>query len=136
MGDTTNLASRLEGVNKVYGTTVIVAEETYRLTQDVIEARELDVVIVVGRSEPVKIFELLGPTGSVEDGMLELNNLYAKALEAYRRQDWDSAEEGFQSCLRLRPDDGPSRVLLDRIAGFRAVAPSPDWTGVWHLAEK
>jgi adenylate cyclase len=136
IGDTTNLASRLEGVNKVYGTTVIVAEETHRLAQEVVEARELDVVIVVGKSEPVRIFELLGPSGSVESETLELSSLYVKALEAYRRQDWAAAEQGFLECLRLRPDDGPSRVVLDRIAVFRAAAPASDWNGVWRLAEK
>jgi adenylate cyclase len=136
IGDTTNLASRLEGVNKVYGTTVIVAEETHRLAQDVIEAREVDSVIVVGKSEPVRIFELLGPAGSVGSGMLELKDLYVKGLEAYRQQDWDTAEQRFLDCLRLRADDGPSQVLLERIAVFRTVAPAPDWNGVWRLAEK
>lgn len=136
IGDTTNLASRLEGVNKVYGTTVIVAEETHRLAQDVIEARELDSVIVVGKSEPVRIFELLGPAGAVESGMLELKDLYVKGLDAYRRQDWDTAQQRFQDCLGLHPDDGPSRVLLERIAVFRSVAPAPDWNGVWRLSEK
>jgi adenylate cyclase len=136
IGDTTNLASRLEGVNKVYGTTVIVAEETHRLAQDVVEARELDIVIVVGKSEPIRIFELLDRAGSVESGMLELRDLYVKGLEAYRGQDWDTAEQRFLDCLRLRPDDGPSRVLLERIAVFRAVAPASDWNGVWRLDEK
>jgi adenylate cyclase len=136
IGDTTNLASRLEGVNKVYGTTVIVAEETHRLAQHVVEARELDVVIVVGKSEPIRIFELVGPAGSVDSGVLELRDLYVNGLEAYRRQDWDTAEQRFQDCLRLRPDDGPSRVLLERIAVFRAVAPASNWNGVWRLDEK
>jgi len=136
IGDTTNLASRLEGVNKVYGTTVIVAEETHRLAQEVVEARELDSVIVVGKSEPVRIFELLGPAGSVESGMLELKDLYVKGLDAYRRQDWDTAQQRFQECLGLHPDDGPSRALLERIAAFRSVAPAPDWNGVWRLSEK
>jgi len=136
IGDTTNLASRLEGVNKVYGTTVIVAEETHRLAQHVVEARELDIVVVVGKSEPIRIFELLDRAGSVESGMLELRDLYVKGLEAYRGQDWDTAEQRFLDCLRLRPDDGPSRVLLERIAVFRAVAPASDWNGVWRLDEK
>jgi adenylate cyclase len=136
IGDTTNLASRLEGVNKVYGTTVVVAEETHRLAQDVIEARELDSVIVVGKSEPVRIFELLGPAGSVESGVLELKDLYVKGLDAYRRQDWETAQQRFQECLGLHPDDGPSRVLLERIGVFRSVAPAPDWNGVWRLSEK
>jgi len=136
IGDTTNLASRLEGVNKVYDTTVIVAEETHRLAQDVVEARELDVVIVVGKSEPVRIFELLGPAGSVESGMLEVRDLYVKGLEAYRRQDWDTAEQRFLDCRRLRPDDGPSRVLLERIAVLREAALASDWNGVYRLSEK
>jgi len=136
IGDTTNVASRLEGVNKVYGTTVIVAEETHRLAQDVVDARELDTVIVVGKSEPIRIFELLGPAGSVESGLLELRDLYVRGLGAYRQQDWDNAERRFQDCLRLRPDDGPSRVMLERIATFREVAPTPGWNGEWRLVEK
>jgi adenylate cyclase len=136
IGDTTNLASRLEGVNKVYGTTVIVSEETHRLAQDVVEARELDTVIVVGKSEPIRIFELLGPAGTVESGILELKSLYLQGLEAYRQQDWDTAERRFHDCLRLHPDDSPSRVLLERIATFREVAPTPGWNGEWRLVEK
>ena len=136
IGDTTNLASRLEGVNKVFGTTVIVAEETHRLAQDVVDARELDIVIVVGKSEPIRIFELLGPAGSVDSGILELRNLYVEGLDAYRQQDWDTADKRLQDCLRLRPDDGPSRVLLERIAAYREVAPAPGWNGVWRLGEK
>ena len=84
IGDITNLASRLEGVNKVYGTTVILAEETYRLAQQVIDARELDTVIVVGKSEPVRIFELLGRAGEVDAVLLELRDLYVEGLAAYR----------------------------------------------------
>jgi adenylate cyclase len=136
IGDTTNLASRLEGTNKAYGTTVIVAEETYRLAQDVVEARELDVVVVVGKSEPVRIFELLGAAGSVASGMLEVRDLYAKGLAAYRQRDWDAAEERFKECLRLDPDDGPSRTFLERVAIFRAVAPASDWNAVYRLSEK
>lgn len=136
IGDTTNLASRLEGVNKTYGTTVIVAEETYRLAQDAVEARELDIVLVVGKTEPIRIFELLGRAGSIESGRLELRDHYLAGLEAYRRQDWDTAERRFQDCLRLHPDDGPSRVLFERTGGFRAAAPAPDWHGVWRLDEK
>src|SRR5207245_1292518 len=82
IGDITNLASRLEGVNKVYGTTVILAEETHRLAQDVVDARELDIVIVVGKSEPIRIVQLLGPAGSVERGLLQLRALYGQGLGA------------------------------------------------------
>jgi adenylate cyclase len=78
IGDITNLASRLEGVNKVYGTTVIVTNETYRLAQQIVEARELDVVVVMGKSEPVQIFELLGRAGEVESGILGVWHLTQK----------------------------------------------------------
>jgi len=125
----------LEGVNKVYGTTVILAEETHGLAQHAIEARELDVVIVAGKSEPVRIFELVGRAGEVEPPVLELRDLYVEGLEAYRRQDWDAAEGRFTECLRLCPDDGPAGVLRGRSVAFRA-APPPDWDGVWRLAEK
>jgi len=113
-----------------------VAEETHRLAQDVVDARELDIVIVVGKSEPIRIFELLGPAGSLDSGILELRDLYVQGLEAYRQLDWDTAEKRLQHCLRLHPEDGPSRVLLERIAAYREVAPAPGWNGVWRLGEK
>src|SRR5215831_172934 len=135
IGDITNLASRLEGVNKVYGTTVIITKETYRLAQQIVEARELDVVVVMGKSEPVQIFELLGRAGEVEPGVLKVRDLYAEGLEAYRRQDWGTAENRFTECLRLSPYDGPSKLLLDRTVAFKATPPQ-DWEGVWHLTQK
>ncbi len=136
IGDVVNLSSRLEGVNKVYGTTVILSEDTHRLAQTAIEARELDTVIVVGKSEPVRIFELLGRVGETESGAIELRDLYAAGLEAYRHQEWDAAESRFTECLRSRPGDGPAQTLRNRTLAFRATPPSPDWDGVWHLTEK
>jgi adenylate cyclase len=136
IGDITNLASRLEGVNKVYGTSVILTEETHRLAEAVIEVRELDTVVVVGKSEPVRIFELLGRAGAVGAPRLELRDLYAQGLAAYRRRDWDGAQRELDACLRLRPDDGPARVLRARSASFAVTPPAPDWDGVWHLVDK
>src|SRR5215470_17757767 len=136
IGDITNLASRLEGVNKVYGTSVILAEETYRLAQTVVEARELDTVVVAGKSEPVRIYELIGRAHEVDAGLLQLRELYTEGLQAYRRRDWGGAGQCFTKCLELVPGDGPSAVLRDRSATFSAAPPPPDWDGVWHLAEK
>jgi adenylate cyclase len=135
IGDITNLASRLEGVNKVYGTTVILTKETYQLAQKIVEGRELDTVVVMGKSEPVQIFELLGRAGEVDAAVLKVRDLYGEGLEAYRRQDWRTAENRFTECLRLRPDDGPSKVLLARSVAFKATPPQ-DWNGVWHLTQK
>ena len=136
IGDITNLASRLEGVNKVYGTSVILAEETYRLAQTVVETRELDTVVVAGKSEPVRIYELMGRAGEVAASLQELRELYVEGLQAYRRRDWDAAGRCFAKCLELVPSDGPATVLRDRCTIFAATPPAPDWDGVWHLAEK
>lgn len=135
IGDITNLASRLEGVNKVYGTTIILAEETHRLAQHAVEVRELDIVVVVGKSEPVRIFELLGRAGEVEAGVLKVRDLYSEGLEAYRRKDWGTAEKIFTECLRLNPTDGPATVLLQRTVAFKEALPD-GWDGVWRLTEK
>lgn len=136
IGDVTNLASRLEGVNKVYGTTVILTEETYRLAQHVIEARELDTVVVVGKSEPVRIFELLGKLGELEPGTNELREAYGLGLDAYRKQDWELAVRQLTHCLGLSANDGPAAVMLERALAFRTTPPPTDWDGVWHLTGK
>lgn len=136
IGDTVNLASRLEGVNKVYDTSIILAEDTYRLVRHAIEGRELDVVTVVGKSEPIRIYELLAEAGGLDITGVELRDTFAQGLDAYRQQNWETATAQFEICRRLAPDDGPSRVYLERIAHLRCNPPPPDWDGVWRLAEK
>jgi adenylate cyclase len=136
IGDTVNLASRLEGVNKVYGTSIIVAEDTYRFARHAVEARELDVVTVAGKSEPIRIYELLAPTGGLDPLRAELRESFAQGLEAYRRQDWDAAAARFEACRRLAPEDGPSAVYLERVALLRESPPPAGWDGVWRLRAK
>ena len=136
IGDIVNTASRLEGINKLYGTGIVVAEDTYRLAQQAVEVRELDCVTVVGKIEPTRIFELLGRAGEIAPDTLELRDLFADALAAYRERDWDCAERKFQECLKLAPDDGPSRLFEQRIVFLRANPPTADWQGVWHATEK
>lgn len=136
IGDTVNLASRLEGVNKVYGTTILISEDTYRLAQSAIEAREIDFITVAGKTEPIRIFELLAPSGGLVAGQAELRDAFQAALEAYRRRDWDLAGCVLEDCLRIQPADGPARVFRDRVARLRAEPPPDDWDGVWHLTQK
>jgi len=136
IGDIVNTASRLEGINKLYGTGITVAEDTYRLAQQAVEVRELDFVTVVGKTEPVRIFELLGRVGEITPDTLELRDLFADALAAYRERDWDGAERKFQECLKLTPEDGPSRLFEQRVVFLRANPPAADWQGVWHATEK
>jgi len=136
IGDIVNTASRLEGINKLYRTGIVVAEDTYRLAQQAVEARELDFVTVVGKTEPVRIFELLGRAGEIAPDTFALRDLFAHGLAAYRERDWDGAEEKFQECLKLAPEDGPSQLFEQRVAFLRASPPAADWQGVWHATEK
>ncbi|HUK60315.1 MAG TPA: adenylate/guanylate cyclase domain-containing protein [Stellaceae bacterium] len=136
IGDTVNLASRLEGVNKVYGTRIIVSDDTMRLAQHAVEARELDLITVVGKTEPCRIHELLGPFGALTPELTELRETFEAALKSYRQQSWDEAEKGFHRCLAVRPGDGPSAVFVERIATLRREPPPGDWDGVWRLTHK
>ena len=136
IGDAVNLASRLEGANKTYGTRVLIGEATNRLAADSVEAREIDTVLVVGKTDPQRIFELLGRKGEVAGERLKLRDTFAEALVAYRCGAWEDARAGFESCLAIMPCDAPSKVFLNRLASFRTVEPSADWTGVWSLVEK
>jgi len=136
IGDTVNLASRLEGVNKTYGTRVLMSEATNRLLADSVETREIDSVLVVGKTEPQRIFELFGPKGEVSPERLALRDAYVEALDAYRRKAWGEARAGFEACLGITPCDPPSKLFLERIAQFRVTAPGVGWSGVWSLAKK
>jgi adenylate cyclase len=136
IGDTVNLASRLEGANKTYGTRVLISEATKHLAADMLETREIDTAVVVGKTEPQRIFELLGRKGEVARERLVLRDAYVEALDAYRRRDWEKALAGFEDCLAIVPCDAPSKLFLGRIARFRVTAPCAEWNGVWSLEEK
>jgi class 3 adenylate cyclase len=136
IGDTVNLAARLEAANKTYGTRALVSEGTNRFAADLVETREIDQVLVVGKTEPQRIFELLGRKGEVSGERLALRDAFGAALAAYRRKNWGEARAGFEGCLEIVPGDGPSTALLHRIAQFCTTAPGLDWDGVWSLTEK
>jgi hypothetical protein len=131
-----NLASRLEGANKTYGTRVLISEATKHLAADMLETREIDTAVVVGKTEPQRIFELLGRKGEVARERLALRDAYVEALDAYRRRDWEKALAGFEACLAIVPCDAPNKLFLGRIARFRVTAPCAEWNGVWSLEEK
>jgi adenylate cyclase len=136
IGDTVNVASRLEGVNKVYGTNILINEECYRLAETEVEAREIDLVTVFGKVEPVRIFELQTRQGALDPAVAKLNNVYADALQLYREQKWKEAEGAFRECLKIKEHDGPSLEFLTRIANFARTPPPKDWNGVWNTASK
>jgi class 3 adenylate cyclase len=136
MGATVNLGSRLQGVNKRYGTHILINETTASMAKGAIEAREIDSIVVAGTSEPERVFEVLGRTGELDQGMLTLRDRFAAGLAAYRRQAWAEARAEFEGGLAVVPGDGPSRVLLTRVAHLAEHPPGPDWNGVWALTEK
>jgi len=136
IGDTVNLAARVEGANRIYGTQILLGETTAHALGPHFETREVDTIAVKGKTESTRIFELLGPAGQVPENVLRLRELYSQALLAYRSQDWDVAEVTFRACLELRPNDAPTALFLKRIEILRRNGPATDWSGVSQLEEK
>ncbi|HTH46572.1 MAG TPA: adenylate/guanylate cyclase domain-containing protein [Candidatus Limnocylindria bacterium] len=136
IGDAVNLASRLEGANRHYGTKILISETTCKGAAGHIVTREIDALTVKGKVEPTRVFELLGLVGKTGEAALALCARFEPALAAYRAQAWDKAEAGFRECLALVPEDGPSKLFLERISRLRQRPPSADWNGVWHLESK
>jgi len=136
IGDTVNLASRLEAANKFYGTNLIISGETIETIRDRMEARELDVIRVAGKTEPVRIYELLGRKGEVGAMMLEVRDHFARGLAYYRQQQWMKARECFELCLKTNPEDAPSKVFISRLEILQSNAPGSDWDAIWNFSEK
>jgi adenylate cyclase len=134
MGDAVNVASRLEGLNKVYGTSILVAETTARLVAAEMMMREVDRAVLAGRVEAVAVFEVLGRADEADDVMLSLVTAYGEGLAAYRARDWGKAEAAFATCLQLRPEDGPARVMVERVGTLRDNPPPDDWDQCWPVA--
>lgn len=136
IGDTVNLASRLEQANKFYGTRILVNEETRRLVKEDLAFREIDSLRVAGKNEPVRVFELLGYVTGQTSTLQQLVAAFERGLAAYRKQDWDTAETAFRAGLALVPTDPPCQVFMDRIATFRRSPPATDWDGIWIATSK
>jgi adenylate cyclase len=136
IGDNVNLASRLETANKYYGTQIFISEQTYTLIKDHLMAREIDIIQVVGRSKPVKVYELVGEKEKIDEKKAQSLELFGAALTAYRHRDWEDAVLRFKKVLRLSPEDKPSKVYIERCKSYEKSAPSPDWNGVFELHAK
>jgi class 3 adenylate cyclase len=136
MGDTVNLASRLESANKLYGTRCLVSEATIGASGTAIEAREIDRVVVVGQSQSQVVFEIMGRAGGLSTEQIALRSHYAEGLTAYRARRWDEAIGAFKAALKAAPGDGPSSVLLARIEALRENPSAADWDGAWRLDQK
>jgi adenylate cyclase len=136
IGDTANLAARLERANRVYGTQILIGESTARAIGSKFEIREIDTIFVKGKIETTRVFELMSAAGQLSGELVRLRERYDAARRSYLAQDWDTAEATFRECLEIRPKDGPSRVFLERVQALRRSPPGKDWNGVWQLVEK
>jgi adenylate cyclase len=136
MGDTVNLASRLEGANKVYGCRCLISEGTAKMCTAELELREIDRLVVVGQSQPQTVFEIMGRKGELASARIALRTHYAEGLAAYRARRWDEARKAFSAALEAAPDDGPSTAFIARLGEFTQNPPPPDWDGAWHLDSK
>ena len=135
IGDTVNIAARLESANKAYGSKAIITEAVFEKLQGSFICRELDLLTVKGKSEPIRIYEILQQKEGAETKIFEIRDFFQKGLNYYRRQNWDKAEAAFKECVE-RYNDMPSVIFLDRIRHFRKNPPPEKWDGVFELKVK
>ncbi|MDR0330450.1 MAG: adenylate/guanylate cyclase domain-containing protein [Chitinispirillales bacterium] len=131
-----NLAARLEGVNKQYGTMIIASEDTVKETQGRLLTRRLDRIRVVGINEPVRIYEILETKDDASTAMQEMVSLFNKAHGLFEDRNWKDALDMFNKGLELFPDDKPSLLFRDRCQTFIQSPPAGDWDGVFKFEEK
>jgi adenylate cyclase len=142
LGDTVNLSSRLEGLNKEYGTHILVNESTYaEVKDDGFLFRELDIIRVKGKLQPVTIYELVGNLSELEhdpayNELKQRLKDFAAARELYRKRDWEQAQHAFQEILNRTPDDGPSRMYWKRCQEYLFDEPPLGWDGVFTMTHK
>ncbi|WP_334319604.1 adenylate/guanylate cyclase domain-containing protein [Termitidicoccus mucosus] len=146
MGDTVNLASRLEAVSRIYGVDTLVAGSTRAEAERAgcpCVFRLLDTVVVKGRSQPVDVFEVMGLAEELPPMALECRGLFGEGLELYRRQDWDRAAALFMQASRLECTQTliegqltPSRLFMQRCMWMKANPPPPDWNGIFTMETK
>ena len=136
MGETVNLASRLEGASKLYGSHILVSQATAMAAGDAIEVREIDRVALVGQSQARPIYEIIGRKGGLTANQIELQRQYAEGLAAYRDRRWEDARAAFTAALAAVPDDGPTNAMLKRLDTMAAAPPPENWDGAWYLDQK
>jgi len=136
LGDCVNLASRLEGVNKEYGSLILIGEDTLEQVRGQFEVREIDWIRVKGKERPVAIYELVAPAGQLADARREAFRRFAEGLALYRRMFWEAAAAEFRVALDLDPHDGPSAAFLTRCQHYAMEPPPPAWDGVHVMRTK
>lgn len=136
MGDAVNLAARLEPTNKVYGTYLMIGENTYDLAKDDIEARLIDKVVVVGKKVAIRVYELLERKGQLSEEKMKWVAHYEKGLQLHEERKWDEAIAEFNKALEINPEDEASTVLIKRVEEYKENPPGEDWQGEYVRKSK
>ena len=136
IGDTVNVASRLEGVNKVFGTHIIISETTFEQASDAVAARPLDFLRVKGKAIPIRIYELVGRAGQISQLQSDVIGLFTEALQLYRTREFDKAIHLFTRLDALDPNRTPSTLYLKRCADLLRQSLPDDWDGVYTMTSK
>ncbi len=137
IGDSVNLASRLEGANKQYGSNIMISEFTYNHVKNKMMVRELDLIQVKGKSEPVKVFALLGPLDmELTEYQRTANEMYHEGLKLYRERKWEEAIAYFNQAIKLDPQCGVASIYTERSQLYQLNPPSDNWNGVFVMTSK
>ncbi len=135
IGDNVNLASRLEGLNKYYGTEILVSAATVQYLDNGFYFREVDLVRVKGKKHPIAIFELIGE-GTPEENLGRFLELYSQGLALFRERHFAEAQEALQEAFHLKPQDSLCAHYLNWTAKFLENPPGPEWDGITTMVEK
>lgn len=136
MGDNVNIASRLEGLNKYYGTEILISESTFVCAKNEIEARLIDFVVVKGRSQGIPIYELAAEKNTLDREWVDFYQEFNTAMELYRTKQWSRAYELLSTTSCPNPDDKPLQIMRERCAAFIKSPPPPHWCGEVIMRDK
>jgi adenylate cyclase len=140
LGDTVNLSARLEGLNKEYGTHILLSDKTYEAVEDPLFVfRELDLIRVKGKLQPVTLYELVAARGTLEGDAPDLEmrlEFFAQGRACYRERRWQDAQIVFEKLLERWPEDGPARMYLNRCKEYLVAGPEENWDGVYVMTHK
>jgi adenylate cyclase len=136
IGDTVNLASRLEGLNKFYGTAIMASQATVQECRDLLEFRELDWVAVKGRAAPVTVYEVMALKGELTPAQSAARHQFAQGLKLFRERAFAQAAQAFAAALVHLPEDGPAQLFRDLCQKFQESPPPADWDGVFRPDKK
>ncbi|MBU1297692.1 MAG: adenylate/guanylate cyclase domain-containing protein [Bacteroidetes bacterium] len=137
IGDSVNLAARLEGANKQYKTNILISEYTFHSVASQVITRELDLITVLGKTKPLKIYELMGLIDDdLHSDVLKVVEKFSESLALYRQREWQKAIKKFEEVLIIKPHDYPSKCYIERSVSFLKIPPPEDWDGVFVMKTK